>query len=565
MTGIIRKSEDIMQGVGPYWTTMHVVPRGNPKFPDKTLHGTARYALKVGSYLPNIQPDNRATLLVAAQPASQTLQLDRVLDGMAPGALIKINSQELQQVYDVDQDTKTLKTTFDIQTEYDAGTPVDLFAEPYRVVGAPIGPVPAFLLLQQSNTFIQATAILPGSRGNSLSFRVNVPTEDSAFIIDATPSGISVTAEVIAGVTQTTWGDVVTAVNALPAKPFTLAITSGPSTQLIERYGPLGFVGGADAQLTVRGRFDVLLGDKLWIQSDPALLLSGAEYTVSFVFANTTSLSLRNTVIGLDSTLPASAVIADDSVVYLRAYPAYKSLVVNVPNVNRAPYPLGPFVLDYVSGSMNDRPDQPEFLSVQTFDVLGMPIDPYPRLVPKNTPIIGVPIHQSAFLFFNVHAGTCLYRNQRLLLRTDEFGKCMIWTDLLPGWTGPFAWQARMRFISGSSLRVRYQFFPNDVVEAGFGGGGISKNLTFEIPGGVESTRMLLIVQGEPNGEIEMDGWNVVRGEVAKVQYGVVAERVGRTDWQANSIQLKPYFKTIADLRTQLDTGTRLDSGTLFL
>ncbi len=553
-----------MQGAGPYWTTMHVVPRGNPKFPDKTLHGTARYALKVGSFLPNLQPDNRATLLAPAQPASQTIQVDRLPDGMSPGSLIKINSQELQQVFDVDSDAKTITTTFDIQTEYAAGTPVDLFAEPYRVVGAPSGPAPAFLLLQQGTTFIQATAMLPGSRGNNLTFSISIPTTDSPLQIETSATGIAVQAEVAGGAVVTNWGDLVTAINALAAKPFGLAITSGSATQTVERYGPVGFIGGVEAQLTVRGRFDVLLGDKLWIQSDPNLLLSGVEYEVSFVQANTTSMSLRNSVVGLNVALPVGA-IADDSVVYLRAYPAYRSPVVRVPDVNRAPYPIGPFVLDYVSGSMNDRPDQPEFLSVQTFDVTGAPIDPYPRLVRKNTPVIGVPIHQSAFLFFNVHSGSCFYRNQRVILRTDEHGKCLIWADLLPAWTGPFAWQARMRFVSGSSLRVRYQFFPNEPVEAGFGGGGISKNLTFEIPGGVESTRLLLILQGEPNGEIEMDGWNCVRDEVARVQYGIVAERVGRTDWQANSIQLKPYFKTIADLRTQLDSGIHLDSGTLFL
>ncbi len=124
----------------------------------------------------------------------------------------------------------------------------------------------------------------------------------------------------------------------------------------------------------------------------------------------------------LDRPIPRDLQI--NSVVYLRGFPGYRSNVVDVPAHRRLPQPIGPFSVDYVSGRFTDGRSPVETLSLQTFDGLDAAVDSlYPTQVPKNQPVLRVPIHQSSFLFFNLYRGQISYRDNKFVMRNDEAGQ----------------------------------------------------------------------------------------------------------------------------------------------
>lgn len=583
MTGILQKTEDAIQAVAPEWTTVHVVPRGVPRFVDQNLRGTARYVNRVGSFLPNIQPENRVKLRVNAQARSGELKLDRIVDGMIPGCLVQIDEREIQLVSDVIRDATTLQTVNLLKDDYEAGVSVDLFAEPVVSTGVSIAQPKAALTVTQGSTILNLEARSGGLRGNVITFSIVIPVAaNAAFSVAINKLDVVVNIGTDgAGVPITTFQQVVDSINAALSSPISAAIT-GNNAAVPSAYGPTKLSGGSETTtIGVRGRFPILVGDQLWIQSDPSLLLSGTNYTVTAVQGYSNSLSLINTIVVLDNPIPRDLAIED--VIYLRAFPGYRSNVINIPSHRRLPHPLGPFVVDYVSGRFTEGQSPSETLSLQEFDGLDGTVDyQFPRAVSKNHPVLRVPIHQSSFLFFNRYRGTLTYHNDKFVMRNDDRGRCEFWVDLIPLWPAPLsgqsdlAWTTRLKFASPNTNSLYYSFEPNGLVFAGSGAGNESTNVTIGIHAGEkDATRLRIVSIGEPNAEIEMDGWNVVGKiddgiwssegqQTEKIQYAIMAKQVGAYDWQAGSLQIKPYFKTLADLYTQMDVDA-LDSGTLML
>jgi hypothetical protein len=595
--GLIKRIEDIVSGIAPEWTTVHVVPRTVPRFPDKQLKGQIRYATRAGSFLPNIKPYNRTTLTETAQARAQDLTVSNVVDGLVPGSLIMIGGRELQLVLDVDSEEKKIQTFNLLKQEHEVGSTVDLFAEQYRVVGPVTATDPATLTVTQGAQQVFFQSLNEGIRGNSITISIVVPGPSQNLTV--TMVGLAVAVQLATdslGAVLTTYQQFVDIINNTTRIPVSCSLLAGSSSAIVQAMAATSLTGGAEhTDIVLRGRFPVLLGDKIWIQSDPQLLLSGTDYEVSALTNQyVPSLNLWNSHVRLNQPIPRDLVI--DDIVYLRAFPGYRSNVVNIPVHNRLPIPLGPFVLDYVSGRMNEGQDIAETFSVQQYTANGAPVDSsVPVEMRKNQPIIVQPIHQSMFMFFRVLRGRVAMRNDRLLLVNDDEGRCVIWTDLAPEWVGPCTWQSSAKFISPSPTELIYRFAPNRFVVAGSGALGEVKSVTFTIPGpqypegdwtvfgqngsgNVPANRMFIITNGPPNGEIEMGQWSVIPTVVdpvgaptvytdrapSKLQYSLVGESVGPLDWQAGSLQIKPYFHTIEDLYTQFDFGN-LDSGTLLL
>jgi hypothetical protein len=581
MTGIIRKSEDVIQAVAPEWTTVHVVPRGTPRYIDQNLRGTLRYANRVGSFLPNIQPDNRIKTTEPIQALSQQIRVDRIIDGLVPGSLIQIAENEIQLVADVSRDQLLIQTYNLIKSSFDTGASIDLYGEAFVSTGVTSIALPkASTTITQGLNTMKVTARTGGVLGNRIFFSIVIPT------VPLTPFGLTVDgldvtvtiATDAANTPVTPFRQVLDTINGLESMVF--AEFTGNTEAVPVAFGSYLSGGSETDVLGVRGRFPVLIGDQLWIQNDPSLLLSGTPYTVVEVQGYSRSLSEYNTIVVLDNVLPRDLNIED--IVYLRGFPGYQSNTLTIPPHRRLPHPIGPFVVDYVSGRFTDGPSPVETLSLLTSDGLGSPIDSvYPVAVKKNHPILRVPIHQSAFLFFHRYCGVLTYRNDKLVMRNDDRGRCEIWVDLIPAWPAPVAgqddlsWTTRVTFASGEVNALYYQFEPNEaarvpgypdqLLAAGSGAGNAAVNVQISLKvGQQDATRLRLVTSGPPNGEIEMDSWNVTGRHIEQLQYGLSARQVGAFDWQAGSLQIKPYFKTIADLCTQMDVDS-LDSGTLLL
>lgn len=473
MTGIIRRTEDLLRGIAPEWTVQRVVSRGTSRFVDVQMRGLLRYGNRIGSHLPNVQPRNTAGLRQAASAKTQTLALDDLTDDWLPRSLVRVDSRELHELFDVDRANRSVVLTDVLAGTYPAGSQVALFGEPFRIAG-------------------------PVAKGAT--------------------------------------------------------------------------------EIPVRGRFPVLPGDRLWIQADPDLRLSGVDYQVDRLFQPyTRSLSLYNSSVVLADPIPRDLSI--DDVVYLRVLPGYRSEVVDVPTTFRSPEPFGPFVVDYRSGRFTDQVDPEERLAVETLrydDQPADPGDPLPRSVPKNHPVIRCTISRTSPLFWNRLRGTCTYRAGWLVLRADDRGRCTVWTDLVPEWPGPARWTARVRYVAANPVGVVYRFWPQAQVTLPGGSGGQLGSISLELSPGL-ANRLVLSITGQPGAELEVadfqydgreTGWAQRYGptdEVTRLRYSLAADVTGPAGWQAGSLQCKPYFQTIADLRTRLDSGRRLDSGSLLL
>ena len=452
---LIERIEDLVQKVAPLWTNVHIVPRGAPRMLDPQLRGSVRFCQRLGSYLPNLQPQNRFQLTASAEQDSQLLKLDQVTDGLKPGNLLMVGN-DLQEILDCDRQLLTVQTTTKLKTNHAAAEAVQLFGEQLRIVGP-----------------------------------VTAGTKD----------------------------------------------------------------------IQVRGRYKVLPGDTVWIQADSTLLRSGTDYKVVAITTQyTASLDLWNSSIQLDIGIPRDMAI--DDLLYLRGYPGYLSGVIDVPVDSRAATPLGPFVVDYVSGRLADGQDVKETLSLQRFQYDGTAIDAQPVIVGKNHPVTNVAIHQSSFLFFRRYLGTLTYRDDRLIMRNDASGRCQIWVELVPGLVGPVTWRSTVRFVSGDTNNVFVQFWPAVQQFVGGDNGGNSQLLSFQMPTG-EANRITITTVGPPFAEIEMGQWTPTV-ETTAIQYGLQAEAVGPARWQAGSLQMKPMFRIRNELATKLDF-TKLDSGSLLL
>jgi hypothetical protein len=359
-----------------------------------------------------------------------------------------------------------------------------------------------------------------------------------------------------------------------------LAATYATGERVVLHGEPFKIAGPVPAgatEIPVRGRYPVLPGDRLWIQADPNLLLSGVDYRVDRLFQPyTRSLALYNSSVVLAEPIPRALEI--DDVVYLRVLPGYRSEPVDTPVTWRSAEPFGPFVLDYRSGRFTDQADPDETLAVEQLRYDDQPADasaPLPRVMAKNSPVIRCTISRTAPLFWNVLRGTVTYRAGWLVLRADDRGRCTVWTDLVPEWQGPARWSARVRYAAASPIAVIYRFWPDPQVVLPGGSGGQLGNVALELPG--RANRLTLSITGQPGAELEMadlqydgrdPGWVQRYGatdEVMRLRYSLAADVTGPTDWQAGSLQAKPYFQCIADLRTRLDSGRRLDGGSLLL
>ncbi len=313
--------------------------------------------------------------------------------------------------------------------------------------------------------------------------------------------------------------------------------------------------------LDIRSKYRIIAGDQLYILTDVTNIRSGIEYTVDIAEQLPDSGSLTTVRVTLDQAIPRD--IAANDIVYLRAFPAYYSPRVNLPQHSRAPIPLGPFVVDYASGRYDDQPSVPETMDVHFYGGNGDLLD-YPARMTKNQPFVNVPIHQSSLIFWDKLRGSINYRNDRFVLKCDSAGRAVLKTELVPAWPTGHSWTVKVTGRGGSGIAVRYSFHPNEYKTAGSAIEGLTIPMVFSLEDGEEpATKLEIVLSGPPGSEVEMGVWIPMSPAATKVQYTLSGRVVGNGIWQTGSLMVKPYFRVLADLELQLDSDD-FDSGNLF-
>jgi hypothetical protein len=329
----------------------------------------------------------------------------------------------------------------------------------------------------------------------------------------------------------------------------------------------------------VRSRYHILAGDKLSIETTPGLLTSLLDFTV-------VKARLLDVVEGfapfsqffeveLDRGITTDLSEGGDNL-YIKAQPSYLSNQVFIPQVPGNPDDIGPFLLDYVSGVLFDRPKVEEQLSLTVFDKLGNTIlddNGFPVSVEKQFPISEMPMMADSIVLWHVADGSMTFSKrgttQEILAISlcDELGQFQTTQEVIPFLPPGTEWNIPVESSTPCTLRVT--FFPNETRDFNLAARTPTQVLVGTTAEDLETQRIEIVVVGTPETQVEFGNWVATQNQAFSLVYGITADVFGDAQWQATNLFQKPYFLNFAmGLKGRFDsnrTPNRFDGGMLFL
>jgi hypothetical protein len=333
---------------------------------------------------------------------------------------------------------------------------------------------------------------------------------------------------------------------------------------------PVGMAGGTDGTVVqIRSNFRVFTGDMLVIPTLPDFLQSSIEYEIldaDYLGTSGTGDFPYNTEVTLDKSVARDLVT--DEYIYIRAYPTYLSEIVTFPQEN-----LGPFLLDYVSGRMEDADDDPnEYLNVQTFDAHDNALSSTQlELVPKNHPILNITVPSNVLTLWDLFRGEVQFANNKARAICDSDGYFVLSTELIPNFEPGQEW--KIRLISSNTARVRVKFEPNDYRDVWLSPSVPTTLIVGTLPTEETATRIEIVVISTGSAYVDFSDWTpegpyvgnaVTLPEAEKIQYSVLAHSGDPYLWQAGSMIVKPLFMNLDSLQLRYDEH-RYNRGRVYL
>lgn len=180
-------------------------------------------------------------------------------------------------------------------------------------------------------------------------------------------------------------------------------------------------------------------GDVLGISPDAELDISFVEYRVTDLrYIGVGSNNLQQYQVVLDK--PIHRALSDGDIIQLRAYPAYISPILPVPQPDAAELPVvGPFLIDWQSAPFLNRMEIDEYQTVQLYNDARLPIGS-PRVINKNHQILYTPIRADQFMWWDKIYGSIKYDGgaNRLVALPDDEGYWNIQYTCVPVIDVPF-------------------------------------------------------------------------------------------------------------------------------
>jgi hypothetical protein len=326
-------------------------------------------------------------------------------------------------------------------------------------------------------------------------------------------------------------------------------------------------------QLYVRSRYPLVNGDVVTFPVTGALnsLHEVKILKVSFAGIDLDPIYSNIYVLTLEEKLPIT-LVAGSSPCYLRAYPAYTSQVLNLPNLRSSQ--LGPFLLDFIASPLDSTPAYAETFAVRTLSSNSQIIDGganYFKTVEHNYPVVNRPIRAENMIFWR------MIRGYGGFVKPNKFR--MVATSKLSN--GDYASRVSTRLVPAFETGVRYTFtvnasaagvfviipypYPAVVVNVPV---ATSTQVSFEAPvNGEHITRLDMIYRSATHDSVVTisDSTLPIHPTVANFQYTYVFHVVGRTNFQATSVIVKPYFLSLSDITARYDDKKTYNSGFVYL
>lgn len=321
-------------------------------------------------------------------------------------------------------------------------------------------------------------------------------------------------------------------------------------------------------EVVVKSHYDLANGDVFAYLQTEGLLQSLDEIRITKVVSLGTTTNLFFTKlfsIELESPIQGGRTLISNETVYQRAFPGYFSAEVRVPNSLFSSDPIGPFLIDHLSGRLIEGRTFRETLSVRTRNRTGNTVFGTPNsfeTVPKNFVVADRPLSSHFPMFWELAEGTMRLTPDRLIMRVNSLFQFVVGTKCIPPLPTGNTWRFTLK--SNEDCSVRVFFRPNDFQEFLLTS-NVSTSVTVNVPAGDDITDIEINVLGSSEiTQVEMTDWSVVGSTVETIEYNIVSEAIGQSTYQSTGLILKSYFLGSEFLRTEWDSGDKFDGGKVY-
>jgi len=347
----------------------------------------------------------------------------------------------------------------------------------------------------------------------------------------------------------------------------TLRFSYDTSREILIYASPLklnGPISEGDTTIQVQSRYPLANGDVFVFLATAGLLQSSTEVKVKKALIGGTSIDpVFNTVYVLELDKPVNRDIPVEELVYFRAYPAYFSNSIRVPNLFNSSNEMGPFLVDHFSGRLIEGFAPKETFAIklrdrsnnyQFGDQFGY------ETVNKNHPVLNRPISSKAFQLFGSSKGDARVTPNRVVFDVDG-SQFRVTNKLVPNLD--FNGQSyRFSTTSNTSGKLIVYLEPGFEWIVDIVAGNQSHEIV--IPAGLRKQMDIILATDTPSGRLTMTDWTQVGPQIEFVECSIVAESTGRGTWQSTGLCLKPYFLTQEILSGRYDGGDSYDSGFVY-
>lgn len=325
-----------------------------------------------------------------------------------------------------------------------------------------------------------------------------------------------------------------------------------------------GVLSAGSSTIQVQSKYPLANGDTFVYLATNGILQSATEIKIKrALLAGTSADPIFTTVYTLELDGEIKREIPAEEFIYLRAFPAYFSNSIRVPNQFNSTVDMGPFLIDYLSGRIVEGFSPKETFSIKLKDRagnyrFGNPLE-YVE-VKKNFPILNRPINIRSFVFFSNSAGDARITPNRLVMEPKDH-KFRVTDKLVPAvdFNGQ---EYRFTTSSNTTGNLILYFEPGTTIVLPIIAGNQSHQI--QIPAGDKYQMDIVFSSDTPTGRVSMTDWTQVGPQVEMIEYSIVANATGRGTYQTTGISLKPYFLTPEILAGRYDAGDNYDFGFVY-
>lgn len=319
-----------------------------------------------------------------------------------------------------------------------------------------------------------------------------------------------------------------------------------------------------DTTIIVKSHYNLGNGDVIaYLQTD-GLLQSLSETRANQVtYLGTTTDTFYTRLYRIQLDTPVNRTIVSNTIIYVRAYPGYFSQGIKVPNALFTSEPIGPFLLDSLSGRLLEGKNFKETLAIKTIGRSGVYIlgttNEY-QTIAKNYVVIDRPWTAHYPMFWQLAEGTMRLTPSRVIMKVNSKKQFCVGTKCIPNLPAQGT-QWRISLIPNDDCTIRFIFSPNAAQEFSLMS-GITSNIIVAIPTGAPITHIEVnILSTAAVAEVRMSDWSPLSNTVETIEYSLVVEATGQATYQSTGAILKPYFLGSEFLRSSWDTGSIYDGG----